>query len=76
MSGKPTKKIIDGNVTTEVFDLSGGEAGNIDPDKIMERIGGEGGSYTEVRPDGTRVTYEVDVEEYEEDDDDFEVDVS
>lgn len=66
MSGHPTKKIVDGNVTTEVFDLSGGQAGSIDPDDILERIGGQGGSYTETRPDGTKVTYEVDVEEYEE----------
>ena len=64
MSG-PTKKIVDGNVTTEVFDLSGGHAGDIDTDAILERMGGQGGSYTEVRPDGTRVTYEVDVEEEE-----------
>ncbi len=61
----PTKKIVEGNVTTEIFDLSDGQAGTIDPETILEKMGGQAGSYTEVRPDGTRVTYEVDVEEEE-----------
>ena len=64
MSG-PTKKIVEGNVTTEIFDLSEGQAGDIDTEAIMQRMGGQGGSFTEVRPDGTRVTYEIDVEEEE-----------
>lgn len=61
----PSKKIVEGNVTTEIFDLSDGQAGDIDTEAILQRMGGQGGSYTEVRPDGTRVTYEIDVEEEE-----------
>lgn len=62
----PSKRFVEGNTTTEIFDLSEGQAGDIDADAILQRTGGQGGSYTEVRPDGTRVTYEVDVEEEEE----------
>lgn len=64
-SGKKTV-FEEGNVTTEILDLSEGIAGSIDTDSILQRTGGGAGSYTEVRPDGTKVTYEVDVEEFEE----------
>ncbi len=48
-----------------VEDMSSGAAGDIDTDAILAKMGGKGGSYTEVKPDGTTVTYEVDVEEFE-----------
>ena len=37
----------------------------LSPEEIMAKMGGGAGSYTEVRPDGTKVTYELDVEEFE-----------
>ena len=64
MASKKTFK--EGNVTTELFDLSDGAAGDLDPEAILAKMGGGAGSYTETRPDGTKVTYEVDVEEFEE----------
>ena len=55
----------EGNVTTEIMDLTGGLGGNINAEEIMAKMGGGGGSYTETRADGTTVTYELDVEEFE-----------
>ena len=57
------KTIVEGDVTTEITDLSGGAAGDLDTEAIMAKMGGKAGTYTEVRPDGTTVTYEIDVEE-------------
>ena len=59
------KTIVDGDVTTEIMDLSGGVAGDLDTEAILAKMGGKAGSYTETRPDGTTVTYEVDLEEEE-----------
>lgn len=59
------KTYVDGDVTTEIVDVSGTSLEDIDTDDILARMGGKAGSYTEVRPDGTTVTYEVDVEEFE-----------
>ncbi len=49
----------------EVFltEVSGMDAGDVDTQEILQRMGGKAGTFTEVRPDGTTVTYEVDVEE-------------
>ena len=60
------KTTVEGDVTTEIMDMSGGVAGDLDTDAILAKMGGQGGSYTETLPDGTQVTYEVDVEEVSE----------
>ena len=63
MSAKQT--IVEGDVTTEIVDVSGMDLKDIDTADIMAKMGGKAGSFTETRPDGTTVTYEIDVEEFE-----------
>ncbi len=53
------------HVTTEVTEISGMDPSEVDPDDILAKMGGKAGTYTEVRADGTTVTYEVDMEEEE-----------
>lgn len=66
MSGTTTVK-KSGNVTTEIMDLSGGLIeSSMDADSLMAKMGGKSGTLTETLPDGTVVTYEMDVEEFEE----------
>ena len=65
MSGTTTVK-KSGNVTTEIMDLSDGLIeGSMDADALMAKMGGQAGTFTETLPDGTVVTYEMDVEEFE-----------
>jgi len=52
--------------TVEIEDLSGGLAGDLDAQALLAKAGGKAKTWTETRPDGTKVTYEVDVEEEEE----------
>ena len=52
-------------MTTEIVDLGGMDAGDVDTEAILAKMGGQAGSYTETLPDGTTVTYEVDMEEFE-----------
>ena len=52
-------------MTTEILDLGGMDAGDVDAEAILAKMGGQAGSYTETLPDGTTVTYEVDMEEFE-----------
>ena len=75
MSDPRVQKFVEGDVETELLDLSGGAAGAVDADEIMRKMGGRAGTYTETRPDGTTVTYEMDVEEWTEEEDEVEVEV-
>ena len=61
----PSKTVVDGNVTTEIVDMTGGVTGAMSADDLMKKMGGKAGTYTETKPDGTVVTYELDVEEFE-----------
>ena len=56
------KTIKEGNVTTEIIDMTEGK-GHLSTDEILSRTGGKGGQYTEVGPDGKTYTYSVEVEE-------------
>jgi len=66
MASKTRRTLVEGDVTTEIEDLSGGLAGKLNTDELLAKAGSAGGTWTETRPDGTTVTYEVDVEEEEE----------
>ena len=61
---KTTKTIVDGNVTTEIIEMSG-DMGDLSTEEILAKMGGKAGTFFEVREDGTKVTYEVDMEEFE-----------
>lgn len=61
-----TKTIKEGHVTTEILDETGGTVdGALDAEALMAKMGGKAGTYEETLPDGTVVTYELDVEEFE-----------
>lgn len=49
----------------EIVDLTEG-IGDLSMDQVLDRVGGEKGTYTVTNPDGSKVTYTVDVEESEE----------
>ena len=53
---KTVKK--EGNVTTEIVDLTGG-LGNLSIDEVLARTGGKAGEIVEIQPDGSKVTYFV-----------------
>lgn len=53
-------------MTTEITDMTGGLGGSMSADELMAKMGGKAGTFTETRADGTVVTYEMDVEEFEE----------
>ena len=61
-----TRVIKEGNVTTEITDMTGGIGGSMTADELMAKMGGRAGTFTEVKPDGTVVTYEMEVEEFTE----------
>ncbi len=61
-----TRVVKEGNVTTEITDMTGGLGGTMDADALMAKMGGKAGTFTETKPDGTVVTYEMEVEEFEE----------
>ena len=52
----------EGNVTTEIIDMTEGK-GHLSTDEILAKTGTQGGTYTEVGPDGKTYTYSVEVEE-------------
>ena len=52
------KTIEDGNTKTEIHDLMGG-VGNLSADDVLERTGAKAGTFTEIQPDGTKITYTV-----------------
>ena len=56
------KTVKEGNVTTEIIDMTGGK-GHLSTDEILAKTGGKGGEYSEVGPDGKTYTYSVEVEE-------------
>ena len=51
-----SKTIKEGNVTTEIVDLTGG-LGNLSIDEVLARTGGKAGEIVEIQPDGSKVTY-------------------
>ena len=53
-----SKTIKEGNVTTEIVDLTGG-LGNLSIDEVLARTGGKAGEIVEIQPDGSKVTYFV-----------------
>lgn len=56
------KTIKEGNVTTEIVDMTDGK-GHLSTDEILARTGGKAGEHVEVGPDGKTYTYSVEVEE-------------
>ena len=56
------KTVKEGNVTTEIIDMTEGK-GHLSTDQILAKTGGQGGQHTEVGPDGKTYTYSVEVEE-------------
>ncbi len=56
------KTIQEGNVTTEIIDMTDG-VGNLSTDEILAKTGGMAGEHVEIGPDGTKYTYSVEVEE-------------
>ena len=56
------KTVQEGNVTTEIVDMTGGK-GHLSTDEILARTGGQAGQHMEVGPDGKTYTYSVEVEE-------------
>ena len=56
------KTVKEGNVTTEIVDMTGGK-GHLSTDEILARTGGQAGQHMEVGPDGKTYTYSVEVEE-------------
>ena len=52
------KTIVEGNVTTEIIDLTDGK-GHLSTDEILAKTG----EHVEVGPDGKTYTYSVEVEE-------------
>ena len=52
----------EGNVTTEIHDMTEGK-GHLSTDEILGKTGGQAGQHTEVGPDGKTYTYSVEVEE-------------
>ena len=52
------KTIEDGNTKTEIHDLMGG-VGNLSADEVLDRTGVKAGTFTEIQPDGTKITYTV-----------------
>ena len=52
------KTIQEGNVTTEIHDLMEG-VGDLSADQVLERTGTKAGQFTEIQPDGSKVTYFV-----------------
>ena len=56
------KTITEGNVTTEIVDLTEGK-GHLSTDEILNKTGGKAGQHVEVGPDGKTYTYSVEVEE-------------
>ena len=52
----------EGNVTTEIIDMTEGK-GHLSTDEILGKTGGGAGVHTEVGPDGKTYTYSVEVEE-------------
>ena len=56
------KTIKEGNVTTEIIDMTEGK-GHLSTDEILNKTGGKAGQHVEVGPDGKTYTYSVEVEE-------------
>ena len=52
------KTIKEGNTTTEVHDLMGG-VGKLSVDEVLAGTGGKAGTFTEIQPDGSKITYFV-----------------
>ena len=52
------KTIEEGNTRTEVHDLMGG-VGNMSADEVLAKTGAKAGTFTEVQPDGSKITYFV-----------------
>ena len=52
------KTIKEGNTTTEVHDLMGG-VGKLSADEVLQGTGGKAGQFTEIQPDGSKITYFV-----------------
>ena len=52
------KTIKEGNTTTEVHDLMGG-VGKLSVDEVLAGTGGKSGQFTEIQPDGSKITYFV-----------------
>jgi hypothetical protein len=52
------KTIEEGNTRTEVHDLMGG-VGNMSADDVLANTGGKAGTFTEIQPDGSKITYFV-----------------
>jgi len=52
-------------VFTEVTEVSGMDPQDVDTAAILAKMGGKAGTFTETLPDGTTVTYEIDMEEEE-----------
>ena len=52
------KTIKEGNTTTEVHDLMGG-VGKLSVDEVLAGTGGKAGQFTEIQPDGSKITYFV-----------------
>jgi len=58
-----TQVIKEGNVTTTILDLTNGVGGRSAEEILALTGGGKTREYTETRPDGSTVTYTIDVEE-------------
>jgi len=58
-----SRVIKEGNVTTEILDLTNGIGGKSAEEILSLTNGGSVREYTETRPDGSTVTYTIDVEE-------------
>ena len=56
------KTIKEGNVTTEIIDMTEGK-GHLSTDEILNKTGCNAGQHVEVGPDGKTYTYSVEVEE-------------
>ena len=52
------KTVKEGDVTTEIHDLMEG-VGDLSADQVLERTGAKAGQFTEIQPDGSKITYFV-----------------
>ena len=52
------KTIKDGNTTTEIHDEMEG-LGKLSADEVLAKTGSKAGQFTEIQPDGSKITYFV-----------------
>ena len=52
------KTIKEGTTITEVHDLTGG-VGHLSADEVLDKTGLKAGQFTEIQPDGSKITYTV-----------------